>query len=179
MGKTVGLIGYGHMRSAFAKRLKGFDCQVLAYDIDSTVTSDGNAVLCSLEELQKEADVLSLHIPYVPANLHFVNESFLNSFQKNIWLLNSSRGEIVNIKNLISALKSGKIKGAALDVLENEKLNTFSEEQMLNFEFLIQANNVILSPHIAGWTHESYIKINQVLTRKIKAFLQGRFPDLY
>lgn len=178
MGKTIGIIGYGNMGRAFAQRLSGFACRVLAYDTGTdAITSDENATLCSLEQLQAEADVLSLHIPYVAANRHLVNDLFLNGFRKNIWLLNSSRGEIVDLQALITALKSGKIKGAALDVLENEKLNTLTEEQRVNFEYLIEADNVILSPHIAGWTHESYYKINQVLTRKIKAFLLSRFPE--
>lgn len=174
MGKTVGIIGYGNMGRAFAQRLRGFDCRVLAYDTDASTRPDENATLCSLEQLKNEADILSFHVPYMPANRHFANGAFLTSFCKNIWLLNSSRGEILNLKDLVSLLQTGKIKGAALDVLENEKLATLSAKQKVTFEHLIQAQNVILSPHIAGWTHESYLKINQVLTRKIKAFIESR-----
>ncbi|QMU27901.1 NAD(P)-dependent oxidoreductase [Adhaeribacter radiodurans] len=173
MGKTIGIIGYGNMGRSFAKRLRGFDCQVLAYDHDSSVVPDQNATLCSLERLKEQADVLSFHIPFTPANRYLANEAFLNSFRKNIWLLNSSRGEILDLKALVSLLQTGKIKGAGLDVLENEKLNTLTAEQKTAFEYLVKAQNVILSPHIAGWTHESYYKINQVLTRKIKAFLEN------
>ncbi|MDQ4139167.1 MAG: phosphoglycerate dehydrogenase [Bacteroidota bacterium] len=174
MGKTVGIIGYGNMGRAFAKRLRGFDCQVLAYDNDPSIQPDENATLCSLDQLKNEADVLSFHIPYTPANRYLANQDFLSSFRKNIWLLNSSRGEILELKGLVNLLQTGKIKGAALDVLENEKLNTLTEEQKASFEYLVGAKNVILSPHIAGWTHESYYKINQVLTRKIKVFLENQ-----
>ena len=171
MGKTIGIIGYGNMGRSFAKRLSSFSCRVLAHDIDHTLIPDDYAALCSLEQLKAEADVISFHIPFTPANRYFADETFLNGFRKNIWLLNSSRGEIVELKSLVQALKSGKVKGAALDVLENEKLATLSTEQKLSFEYLIKAANVILSPHIAGWTHESYVKINEVLTQKIKKFL--------
>ncbi|PSR53740.1 phosphoglycerate dehydrogenase [Adhaeribacter arboris] len=173
MGKTIGIIGYGNMGRAFAKRLRGFDCQVLAYDNDSSIQADEHATLCSLEKIEGEADVISFHIPYTPANRYFANPDFLNSFRKNLWLLNSSRGEILDLKGLVTLLQTGKIKGAALDVLENEKLGTLTDEQKTTFEYLIQAQNVLLSPHIAGWTHESYYKINQVLTRKIKSFLDN------
>lgn len=171
MGKTIGIIGYGNMGRSFAKRLSGFDCHVLAYDLDNTLIPDDYATLVSLEQIKIEADVISFHIPFTPANRYLADETFLNGFRKNIWFLNSSRGEIVELKSLVRALQSGKVKGAALDVLENEKLATLTEEQKLAFEYLIGASNVILSPHIAGWTHESYININQVLTEKIKNFL--------
>lgn len=171
MGKTVGIIGYGNMGRSFAKRLSSFNCQVLAYDLDNTILPDDYATLSSLEQLKAEADVISFHIPYTPANRYLADETFLNSFRKNIWLLNSSRGEIVELKGLVQALKSGKVKGAALDVLENEKFATLSPEQKNSFEYLIGASNVILSPHIAGWTYESYVKINEVLAQKIKDYL--------
>ncbi|RDC63018.1 NAD(P)-dependent oxidoreductase [Adhaeribacter pallidiroseus] len=170
-GKTIGIVGYGNMGQSFAQRLSSFGCRVLAHDIDHTVVPDDYAMLCPLEQLKAEADVVSFHIPFTPANRYLADDSFLNSFRKNIWLLNSSRGEIVELKSLVQALKSGKVKGAALDVLENEKLATLSPEQKNSFEYLIKASNVILSPHIAGWTHESYVKINEVLTQKIKNLL--------
>ncbi|QNF35910.1 phosphoglycerate dehydrogenase [Adhaeribacter swui] len=171
MGKTIGIIGYGNMGRSFAKRLQGFDCQVLAYDLDHSIIPDDNAYLVSLEQIKNEADVLSFHIPYTAANRYLAHETFFNGFRKNIWVLNSSRGEILELKGLVRALQAGKVKGAALDVLENEKLNTLTEEQKSYFEYLIKAPNVVLSPHIAGWTHESYVKINQVLTAKIKDIL--------
>ncbi len=171
MGKTVGLIGYGHMGRSFAQRLRSFGCRVLAYDHDEAVMADENATLTTLSQIQAEADVLSLHIPYTPANRHYANHQFFSAFQKNIWFMNTARGEIVDQSALVALLQTGKIKGAALDVLENEKLATLTNEQKADFSYLTQASNVILSPHIAGWTHESYVKINQVLTQKIKDFL--------
>ena len=172
MGKTIGLIGYGNMGQAFAHRLAGFNCTVLAYDKNTSLVADKYAQLVSLEELAAQAEVLSLHIPYVPENRHLVNEQFINAFQNNIWLLNTARGEIVHQRDLVKLLQQGKIKGAALDVLENEKLKTLNEEQKADFEYLAQAENVILTPHIGGWSHQSYVKINQVLVRKIEAFLK-------
>ncbi len=162
------------MGRAFAKRLRGFSCRVLAFDTNLAIRPGENATLCTLEQLQREADVVSFHIPYTPANRYLADEAFLNKFSKNFWLLNTSRGEILDLQGLVRLLQTGKVKGAGLDVLENEKLTTLTSEQKAAFEYLIQAPNVVLSPHIAGWTHESYVKINQVLTQKIKAFLESR-----
>ncbi|PIQ22468.1 MAG: phosphoglycerate dehydrogenase [Cytophagales bacterium CG18_big_fil_WC_8_21_14_2_50_42_9] len=172
MGKTVGIIGYGHMGRAFAQRLAGFSCEILAYDNNHTIQPDGFARLVTLEELYAQADVVSVHIPFTPDNKHLGNEHFFTSFKKNIWVLNTARGEVINQTALVKLLQAGKIKGAALDVLENEKLKTLNPQQQLNFEYLSQAENVILTPHIGGWTHQSYVKINEVLVQKIKAFLQ-------
>jgi len=173
MGKTIVLIGYGNMGQAFAQRLVGFNCKVLAYDKNDGILSDNYAYLVSLEQLFASADVVSFHIPYTPENKHLGNEAFFNSFQKNIWVINTARGEIINQTDLVKLLQSGKIKGAALDVLENEKLNTLNETQKTNFTYLSQATNVILTPHIGGWSHQSYVKINSVLVQKIKNFLHG------
>lgn len=171
MGKTIGLIGYGHMGKAFARRLSGFSCQVLAYDKDDGIASDEFARVVSLEELQQQAEVLSFHIPYTPENRYFGNESFFRAFQKDFWLMNLARGEVVDQRALVALLQEGKIRGAALDVLENEKLQTLTPEQRERFNWLAQAPNVILTPHIGGWSHQSYVKINEVLTRKIKDLL--------
>lgn len=173
MGKTIGIIGYGHMGRAFARRLASFGCEVLAYDKDDGLTADDFARLVSLEEIFELADVVSLHIPFIPENRHFVNETFLSSFRNPFWLINTARGEIVDLAALVDFLNRGKIKGAALDVLENEKLLTLTEEQKSNFEFLAAAENVILTPHIGGWSHQSYIKINEVLVQKIKKVISG------
>jgi len=172
MGKTVGIIGYGHMGRAFAQRLAGFSCEILAYDNNQTIQPDGFARLVTLEELYAQADVVSFHIPFTLANKHLGNEQFFTSFKKSIWVLNTARGEVIDQTALVKLLQAGKIKGAALDVLENEKLKTLNPQQQLNFEYLSQAENVILTPHIGGWTHQSYVKINEVLVQKIKAFLQ-------
>lgn len=171
-GKTVGIIGYGNMGKSFAKKLKGFDVTVLCYDIQENV-GDENAQQVSLQELQQKAYVLSLHIPWTPKTDKMVNTGFINSFAKPFWLLNTSRGKNVVTADLVSALQSGKILGAGLDVLEYEKLsfeNLFiSGEKPEAFEYLLQAENVILTPHIAGWTFESHEKLAQTIVDKIKS----------
>ena len=171
MGKTIGLIGYGYMGRAFARRLTGFGCKVLAYDHDDGLAADDYARLVPLAALFRQADVVSLHIPFTAANRFFADEAFFKAFTKQIWFLNTARGEIVDHKALINALKTGKILGAALDVLENEQLLTLTEEQKTEFDYLASVDNVILTPHIGGWSHQSYVKINEVLVRKIKNFL--------
>lgn len=169
-GKTVGLLGYGHMGRAFARRLAGFDCTVLAHDVDPQCAADGYAALVSLPELQARADVLSLHIPYSAANHHFVNAGLLAAFAKPLWVLNTARGEVLDHAALVSGLQAGTVRGAALDVLENERLSALTRAQQVAFDFLKNAPNVVLSPHIGGWTHQSYVRINEVLVEKIRAF---------
>jgi D-3-phosphoglycerate dehydrogenase len=170
-GKTIGLLGYGHMGKAFARRLQEFDCTVLAYDHDPSCEANHHSLLVSLPELQERAEVLSLHIPYSPANHHFVNEDFLRAFKNPLWLLNTARGEVLDHAALVQGLREGQIRGAALDVLENEKLATLNPEQQARFDYLSSMPNVILSPHIGGWSFQSYQRINEVLARKLKAFL--------
>ncbi|WP_299223023.1 2-hydroxyacid dehydrogenase [uncultured Psychroserpens sp.] len=170
-GKTVGLIGYGNMGKAFAKKLRGFDVDVLCYDIKSNV-GDTNAKQVALEELQQKTDVLSLHTPETSLTINMVNSEFINSFKKPFWLINTARGKSVVTKDLVVALKSGKVLGAGLDVLEYEKSsfeNLFSNAIPEAFNFLIHADNVILTPHVAGWTVESKEKLAQTIVDKIKA----------
>ncbi|TBV25148.1 hydroxyacid dehydrogenase [Meridianimaribacter sp. CL38] len=170
-GKTVGLIGYGNMGKAFAKKLRGFDVEVLCYDIKPNV-GDDNCKQVSLETLQKNADVLSLHTPQTPLTLNMVNADFINGFQKPFWLINTARGKSVVTTDLVSALKSGKILGAGLDVLEYEKASfesLFSSDMPEAFQYIIQAENVLLTPHVAGWTVESKEKLAQTIVDKIKA----------
>ncbi len=169
--KTVGLLGYGHMGRALARRLRGFGCTVLAHDTDARCQSDEFATCVPLPELQARAEVLSLHIPYSAANHHFVNADFLEAFAHPLWLVNTARGEVLDHAALVAALQSGRVRGAALDVLENEKLATLSPSQQGVFDVLRAAPNVVLTPHIGGWTHQSYQRINEVLTAKIAAFL--------
>ncbi len=169
-GKTVGIIGYGNMGKAFSKKLKGFDCEVFFHDIKDNL-GDENAKQVSLEELQKKADVLSLHTPMTPLTENMVNTKFINKFKKPFWLLNTARGKSVVTSNLVSALKNGKILGAGLDVLEYEK-NSFeslfnSEETSGVLRELLTMDNVILSPHIAGWTVESKEKLAKTIMNKI------------
>lgn len=171
-GKTVGLIGYGNMGKSFAKKLKGFDVDVLCYDIKSNV-GDENCKQVSLEELQQRSDVLSLHTPQTTLTRNMINKAFINRFKKSFWLLNTARGTSVVTKDLVAALKSGKILGAGLDVLEYEKSsfeNLFSDNNLPEaFQYLIASENVILSPHVAGWTIESSEKLAQTIVDKIKA----------
>ncbi|UOG76865.1 phosphoglycerate dehydrogenase [Hymenobacter tibetensis] len=174
-GKTIGLLGYGHMGRAFARRLSAFDCTVLAHDHDPAVLADKYATLVGLEELQQRAEVFSLHIPYSTANHHFVNEELLQGFEKPIWLMNTARGEILDHAALVRNLQSGQVRGAALDVLENEKLGTLKPEQQARFDYLTNAANVVLSPHVGGWTFQSYRRINEVLAEKLRVFLQTGF----
>lgn len=171
-GKTVGLIGYGNMGKAFAKKLRGFDVDVLCYDINTNV-GDENCKQVSLEELQNKADVLSLHTPQTPLTVNMVDSKFINSFKKPFWLINTARGKSVVTKDLVKALDSGKVLGAGLDVLEYEKSsfeNLFTSDNMPKaFQYLIASENVLLSPHVAGWTIESNIKLAQTIVDKIKA----------
>jgi D-3-phosphoglycerate dehydrogenase len=168
-GKIVGIIGYGNMGKSFAKKLRGFEVEVLCYDILDGV-GDANANQVSLQELQQKADVLSLHIPWTPETDKMVNANFINAFTKPFWLLNTSRGKNVVTDDLVSALQTGKILGAGLDVLEYEKLSfehLFEEEKPAAFNYLLQAENVLLTPHIAGWTVESKEKLAQTIVDKI------------
>ena len=170
-GKTVGIIGYGNMGKAFAKKLKGFDVEVLCYDIKDNV-EDENCKQVSLKVLQEKTDVLSLHTPQTQLTINMVNSEFINAFKKPFWLINTARGKSVVTKDLVEALKSGKILGAGLDVLEYEKASfesLFSNEIPEDFKHLIQAENVLLTPHIAGWTQESKEKLAQTIVDKIKA----------
>ncbi|MCX2740796.1 NAD(P)-dependent oxidoreductase [Pontibacter anaerobius] len=170
-GKTVGIIGFGNMGQSFARLLTGFGCRMLAYDRFAPEKINLPVARVPLEQIQAEADIVSLHIPFIQENLFFANDAFFSGFSKPFWFLNTSRGDVVDQQALVRHLRVGSIKGAALDVLENEKLHTLTEQQQQDFEFLASAPNVILTPHIAGWTHESYVKINEVLVRKIQQLL--------
>jgi len=176
-GKTVGIIGYGNMGKSFAKKLRGFDVEVLCYDILENV-GDTNAKQVSLEELQQKADVLSLHIPWTPKTDKIINADFIQVFAKPFWLINTARGKNVVTTDLAEALQSGKILGAGLDVLEYEKgsfEHLFLENHVPEaFQYLLKADNVILTPHVAGWTFESHEKLAQVIVDKIKAKYFGK-----
>ncbi|WP_313112311.1 2-hydroxyacid dehydrogenase [Aequorivita sediminis] len=169
-GKTVGIIGYGNMGKAFSKKLSGFDCEVLCYDIKENV-GDENAKQVSLKELQEQVDVLSLHTPWTPSTDKMIDAEFINAFSKPFWLINTARGKSVVTADLVSALKSGKILGAGLDVLEFEKLSfetLFDSDNVPDsLKELFAMDNVILSPHIAGWTVESKEKLATVIAEKI------------
>ena len=170
-GKVVGIIGYGNMGKSFAKKLRGFDVKVLCYDILENV-GDSNAKQVSFEAFQQEVEVLSLHIPWTPETDKMVDTDFINGFAKQVWIVNTSRGKNIVTADLVSALKSGKILGAGLDVLEYERLSfetLFKDKNTPEaFQYLLKAKNVILTPHIAGWTFESHERLAQVIVDKIK-----------
>jgi D-3-phosphoglycerate dehydrogenase len=171
-GKTVGIIGYGNMGKAFAKKLRGFDVEVICYDIVGGV-EDENARQVGIMELKQKAEILSLHVPQTASTTNMINSDFLKDFKKHLWLINTARGKCVVTEDLVAAIKEGRILGAGLDVLEYEKKSfedMFSGSELPEaFTYLINAENVLLTPHVAGWTVESKIKLAQTVVDKIKA----------
>lgn len=169
LGKTVGLIGYGNMGKATAKRLSGFGCNVIFHDILSDL-SDEFATQVSLEELKEKAEVLSLHIPMTEETHYLVNSTFIKEMKNDFYFVNTARGKNVETKYLVEALKSGKVKGACLDVLEYEKASfEHLESENEDLQYLLDSERVIVTPHIAGWTHQSKEKLAQVIVDKIIA----------
>lgn len=169
-GKTIGIVGYGNMGKAFSKRLAGFGVNTIAYDKYKTDFWSKYVSEVSWEQLLAETDVLSLHVPLTPETKGFFNTEVFSQFSKPFWLINTARGEITPFSALNEGLDSGKIKGAVLDVLENEKFQKFTSVQKEEFERLAARDNVIFSPHVAGWTVESYIRINEVLVKQIRKY---------
>ncbi|MFP5470570.1 MAG: NAD(P)-dependent oxidoreductase [Bacteroidia bacterium] len=167
-GKTVAIIGYGYMGSTFAKKLKGFDVNVIAYDKYKTNFSDHFAKEVPLDEIFEKADVVSLHTPQTSETIGMINANFINKFKKPIYFINTARGKSVVTKDLLNALNSGKILGACLDVLEYESssFETFSQ-QSSELKELFANEKIVFSPHIAGWTQEAQLKMAQFLTDKI------------
>jgi D-3-phosphoglycerate dehydrogenase len=171
-GKTVGIIGYGNNGAAFAKKLRGFDVRVLAYDKYKSGFGDHFVQECTLNAILEQADVISFHIPQNKETRSFLNKEFVSSMQKPFYLLNLSRGKIVDTAALVEGLQKGKIKGAGLDVLEFESKSFesfFEQELPSSFSYLINSENVVLTPHVGGWTSESYVKLSSVLADKILA----------
>ena len=165
-GKTVGIIGYGNNGSAFAEVLKGFNVKILTYDKYLTNYPQES----SMETINKEANIISLHVPLTDETTYLVDDNFINRSAKNFYLINTARGKCVNTKHLVKALANGKIKGACLDVLEYEKTsfeNLSKDGLTSDMQYLMNAQNTILSPHVAGWTAESNVKIAEVLLEKI------------
>lgn len=164
-GKVVGLIGYGFMGQSFAKKLTGFGVKIIAYDKYKTGFSDDNVREVSMEEIVKHSDVLSLHIPLTKETKQMVNDEYFFHFKKPIFFINTARGEIVSTSAVLSHLENGKILGAGLDVLETEKFPSLGEQTW--FDELKGNGSIILTPHVAGWTFESYRKISEVLAQKL------------
>jgi len=173
-GKTIGLIGYGNMGKAFAKILRGFDVQVICFDIKENV-GDQHAKQVTLEELFDKTDVLSLHTPHTKLTNQMINKAFISKFKKPFYIINTARGTAIKTVDLVNALKNKKILGACLDVLEYEKLsfeNFFTDNTLPDaFKYLIQAENILLTPHVAGWTVESKYKLAKTIADKIEGFL--------
>ncbi|AZA72295.1 2-hydroxyacid dehydrogenase [Chryseobacterium indoltheticum] len=176
LGKTVGLIGYGNMGKATAKRLSGFGCKVIFHDILPGL-SDEFATQVSLEELKQKAEVLSLHIPMTNETHYLIDSTFINEMKNEFYFVNTARGKNVETKYLVEAVKSGKVKGACLDVLEYEKASfekldtstSLSTRENEDLQYLLDSEKVIVTPHIAGWTHQSKEKLAQVIVDKIIA----------
>ena len=174
-GKTIGIIGYGQMGSSFAKKLSGFNCEILVYDKYKTGFSNTTVKEANMNDIFERADIVSLHVPLTEETKQMVNSHFISSFKKSIYLINTARGNCLNTSDLVDALKTGKVKGACLDVLEYESLSfeAVSMESMPEaYQYLIKSEAVILSPHIAGWTHESNYKMSQLLAEKMLKVLK-------
>ncbi|MFC5409849.1 2-hydroxyacid dehydrogenase [Larkinella bovis] len=166
---TVGIVGFGNNGHATARRLSGFGCRVLCYDKYLTHYGGAYAQEAELEQIMEEADVLSLHIPLTAETRMMIDDAFITRFEKPFYLINIARGEVVSLSALVRGLESGKVRGACLDVLENEKLAKLTPDQQAAFDYLRHSDKVLLTPHVAGWTHESYVRINEVLVRQLKA----------
>ena len=174
-GKTIGLIGFGNNGAAFAKKLRGFDVEILAYDKYKSNFGNEFVQESNLEELYQKCDVISFHIPQNEETIYFANDAFFTSFQKAVFLVNLSRGKVVQTSSLVQSLKNGKVLGACLDVLEYEKssFESFFEQEMNeDFHYLLHSEKVLLSPHVGGWTKESYFKLSNVLADKILSYPQ-------
>ena len=175
-GKTVGIIGYGNMGEAFAKCISGFNCTVLAYDNTKTAYSDDYVCESSLKNIQEKADIISFHTPYNDSTHHYLDCDFIAKMNKPFYIINTARGKVVRTESLVKGLQEGAILGACLDVLEFEKAsfeNMFDTVIPTSFQYLLDSKKVLLSPHIAGWTVESYFKLSSVLANKIESSINS------
>lgn len=166
-GKTVGIIGYGHTGSAVAHKLRGFECTVMAYDKYKTGFGDEFVQEVTLKEIFRHADIVSIHLPLTEETKYMANEEFFASFAGPVYFINTSRGKIMDTAALIENLKTGHVAGACLDVMENEKLDTLEETQRAQFDFLLHHDHVVLTPHIAGYTHEAAYKTAHIVLKKL------------
>lgn len=174
-GKTMGIIGYGNMGSAFAKRFQGFDCKVLAHDKYKNNFGSSFIYEATLDEIYEQADIVSIHLPLNSETHYYINDEFITKFNKNIYIINTARGKCLNTSDLVKHLQTGKVIGACLDVLEYES-TSFENIETTSlpepFQYLLKAENVILTPHIAGWTHESNYKMSKIIAEKMISVLK-------
>lgn len=168
-GKTIGIIGFGHTGAAFSEKWRGFNVKILAHDIYKSGFGNDYIHEATLAELQSASDVISFHLPLNDETQYYLNDDFLSTCGKNIYIINTSRGKIVNTRHLLKAIKSGKVIGAALDVFENERFYTLEGEDLALMKDLTFEHNIILTPHVAGWTHASHLKLSQILAEKLDA----------
>lgn len=166
-GKTVAIIGYGHTGSAFARKLRGFDMRVMAYDKYKQGFGDEFVEEADLDTVFREADIVSFHLPLNDETRHMGNLAFFNSFAKRVYLLNTSRGKVVSTADVIAALENDTLAGAGLDVLENEKLDSFNETEKQQFAYLLAHPRVVITPHIAGYSHEASVKMAKIVLEKL------------
>lgn len=166
-GKVVGIFGYGHTGGSFARLLSSFDVTVLAYDKYRHGFGEGHIREAGPDQLARYADIISFHLPLTEETRHLANQAFFSSLEKKPMIINTSRGEVVDTPALINALDAGLVSGAALDVLENEKLSTMNAEEKRWFDSLASRSNVLLTPHIAGYSHESFYLMSRIMLEKL------------
>jgi D-3-phosphoglycerate dehydrogenase len=175
-GKTIGIIGYGNMGSSFAKKLQGFDCKILAYDKHKSGFGNEFVKESTLQQIFDESDIFSLHTPLTDETKFLINKEFISKFKKPIYIINTARGKCLKTEDLVEALKNGKVKGACLDVLEYESTSfeSFEESNISEaYKYILKSDKVVLSPHIAGWTHESNYKMSKIIAEKMIEVLKG------